>query len=303
MCIHSVKRARAAGFTLVELLVVIAIIGVLIALLLPAIQSSREAARRTACSNNTKQVGLAIANYQLAKGVFPASNTDELFDFVYDLSRRNHSWASVVLPYAEEKSLHNMIDFSKPALDLANQPAASTVVRMYRCPSYAEPDFTTDAHYANYSESRFAIGNYVSLAASDVDHIYGFPANPEGVIFPVSRIKPRDVTDGLSKTVFIAESREEKLRVWIDGRTAANTALRYIVSGDPDVASQISLNATPYYDDGDVVSIYGPSSTHLGGAYHLIGDGSVHFIRDSISAKIYVALVTRAGGETIEHVD
>jgi prepilin-type N-terminal cleavage/methylation domain-containing protein len=306
MCIHSVRRARADGFTLVELLVVIAIIGVLIALLLPAIQSAREAARRTACSNNTKQVGLAIASYQLAKGVFPASNSSELpasastSDWQFF---RNHSWASVILPYAEEKSLHQLIDFSKSSLNKANASAASTIVRMYRCPSYAGPDFTTDAHYANfYPGNRFAIGNYVSFAASDVDHLFGV-AKPEGVIFPLSAIRPRDVTDGLSKTILIAESREEKLRVWIDGIIAANTALRFSSNGDPDVASQISLNANPYYDYEGIVSLYGPSSMHPGGALHLAGDGSVHFVRDTVSAAIYVALCTRAGGETIGHVD
>ena len=94
------------------------------------------------------------------------------------------------------------------------------------------------------------------------------------------------------------------MRVWIDGRTAANTALRYgSTDGDFSVDPGISLNYTPYYDDGDIVSLYGPSSMHPGGALHLFGDGSVHFIVDQIGASIYVALCTRAGGETIGHVD
>src|SRR5207253_1844655 len=103
------------------------------------------------------------------------------------------------------------------------------------------------------------------------------------------------VTDGLSKTIFIAESREERMRVWIDGRTAANTALPY----DPDsgVTGAVSLNYTPYYNDGDVTCDYGPSSMHVGGAYHLFGGGSVHFLVDGISPATYVGLCTRAGGE------
>lgn len=288
----------STGFTLVELLIVIAIIGVLIALLLPAVQSSREAARRTSCANNTKQIGLAIISYQVARKVFPASNTDDLFEWDYNNAVRNHSWASLILPFAEEASLHQIIDFTAPAMGQANQAAAAMIVPMYRCPSYAGPDYSTDGHYP---PGKYAIGNYVALSASDVDHMWGSVQKPEGVIYPVSKIKPVDVTDGLSKTILIAESREEKMRVWIDGRIAANTALPYEMDGS--VPNCISLNYTPYYDDGDIQSTWGPSSLHPGGAYHLYGDGSVHFLMDKIALRIYVALCTRAGGESIENVE
>ena len=299
--IHCRRPAFCGAFTLVELLVVIAIIGLMIALLLPAIQGSREAARRTACANNVKQIGLAIAHYQLARTVFPSSNTDDLFTWDSGGALHNHSWGSLILQYAEQTGLNKTIDYTVSAMKPANQSAAATVVAMYRCPSYGGPDFTTDSHY---SEGKYAIGNYVSLAASDVDHIYAIDVKPEGVIFPVSKIRPAEVTDGLSKTILIAETREEKMQVWIDGRTAANTALRYNTNdSDSADATGISLNFTPYYDDGDIVSAYGPSSTHPGGALHLLGDGSVHFIVDQINAAIYVALCTRAGGETVGPVD
>ena len=198
----SIRRAVASApgraFTLVELLVVLAIIGILIALLLPAIQSAREAARRTACANNTKQIGLAIAHYQITQTVFPSSNTDDLFTWDAGNTLRNHSWGSLILPYAELASLRNIIDFSTSAMKPANLIAAGTIVPMYRCPDYAGPDYSTDSHYP---AGKYAIGNYVSLAASDVDHLWGVSRKPEGVIFPLSRIKPKEVTDGLSKTI------------------------------------------------------------------------------------------------------
>ena len=291
------RGATPTAFTLVELLVVIAIIGLLVALLLPAVQQSREAARRTSCANNLKQIGLAISGYQVAKTVFPPSNTDEILLWDYSGRLRNHSWASVILPYEEQTGLQRLIDLSTSSMAAANQAAAATIVAIYRCPDYQGPDFSADEHYGG---GKYAIGNYVSIAASDIDHIWGATVKPEGVIFPTSAIKPAEITDGLSNTMLIAESREERLRVWIDGRTAANTAL---ADGNAIGPQRPSLNFHPYYDDGDIVSEFGPSSMHSGGAYHLFGDGSVHFVRDEIAAANYVALCTRAGGEIYDHGD
>jgi prepilin-type N-terminal cleavage/methylation domain-containing protein len=296
-----VSKCNLRAFTLVELLVVIAIIGVLVALLLPAVQAAREAARRSTCANNMKQIGLAIAQYQLAKTVYPPSNTDDVFGFGANPSERNHSWASVIMPYVEQSALKDEINFTISSMDPVNHPAAGTIVPIYRCPSYTGPSMTEDVHYA---AGKYAIGNYVSIGASDVDHVYAVSMKPEGVIFPVSEIKPKEVTDGLSKTMFIAESREEKLRVWIDGRTGAFTAVPYDVNNFYSSHQRASLNYTPYYNDGtDVKCAYGPSSMHPGGAHHLYGDGSVHFLLDTISKANYVALCTRAKGEVVDHVD
>ncbi len=242
-----------------------------------------------------KQIGLAIAHYQLAKEVYPPSSTDNLLVWDAAGTLRNHSWASLIMPYAEMSTLNNTIDYSVSAMKGVNAAPAATIVPMYRCPSYTGPDFTTDAHYP--SSAKYAIGNYVSLAASDIDHLWGAELQPEGVIFPMSKIRPADVTDGLSKTIFIAESREEKMRVWIDGRTAANTARPYDTTGDTVIpADATSLNFSPYYNDGDILSQYGPSSMHPGGALHLFGDGSVQFSLDELSAAVYVAMCTRRRG-------
>jgi prepilin-type N-terminal cleavage/methylation domain-containing protein len=288
------NRTEKRAFTLVELLVVVAIIGVLVALLLPAIQSAREVARRSSCANNAKQIGLAIAGYQLSRNVYPPSNTHKLALWEDTAETLNHSWASLIMPYVEEESLADTINFEIPVMDPANELAASTVVAIYRCPSYSGLSHTDDPHYP---PGDFAIGNYVAMAATDIDHIWQVDLEPDGVIYPAAKIGPKKVPDGLSKTMFIAESREEKMRVWIDGRTAANTALvDFTASDDPDV----SLNYTPYYDDGDIVSTYGPSSMHPGGAHHVYGDGSVHFLNDTIRPEVYVALCTRAGDEVVE---
>jgi hypothetical protein len=195
------------------------------------------------------------------------------------------------MPFVEEQSLADRIHFGLPVMEPVNEPAASTVVAIYRCPSYAGPTHTDDSHYP---PGQYAIGNYVAIGATSVDYLWQTDLEPEGVIYPAARIGTRKITDGLSKTMFIAESREEAMRVWIDGRTAANTALAATTpSSDPRAA----LNFTPYYDDGDIVSTYGPSSAHPGGAHHLYGDGSVHFLFDTINAAHYAALCTRAGGE------
>jgi prepilin-type N-terminal cleavage/methylation domain-containing protein len=291
---------RTRAFTLVELLVVIAIIGLLVALLLPAVQSAREAARRSSCQNNMKQIGLALAQFELAKKVYPPSGTDEILNWDDGKNELNHSWASLIMPYVEESTLQDKINFKISALETVNEPAAGTVVPIYRCPSYSGPNFTESEFYPS---GKYAIGNYVSIGATDVDHIYAVSLKPEGVMYPLSKTKAKEIKDGLSKTMFIAESREEKMRVWIDGRIGAFTALPYAPGNPMMFNAPIALNFTPYYDDGSVISKYGPSSMHPGGAYHLFGDGSVHFLLDSTNKPTYLGLCTRAGGETIDNVD
>lgn len=292
------------GFTLIELLVSIAIIGVLVAILLPAVQQAREAARMSSCRNNLKQIGLALHNYHDTHRVFPPSNTNDVEQggWISDpQSRHIHSWSSMILPQLEKTNLHNLIDYNLSSMHTNNLPAARTIIPEYRCPSYSGVDYSTGDAYTRFS-NEYAIQNYLAMGSSTVGHIYGQNTGlfePDGSIYPLSSTGSEDITDGLSNTILIVESREQESSVWIDGGVAAVVARPYDVGNSPTYARpEISLNYTPYFDYSTPYSEYGPSSQHSGGAFHLYADGSVHFISENISSDVYVAATTRAGGET-----
>ena len=305
------KRNRI-GFTLIELLVVIAIIAILIALLLPAVQQAREAARRTQCKNNLKQIGLALHNYESSHRVFPPSSTSGFGQGVWlypvatgpsDPSIHLQSFTSLILPYLERSNIYNQIDYNVSALDPANQDAASQILPFYRCPSYAGRDFAdADAYVTGVGFDHFAIGNYVAMGATNVLELSGaMPA--EGVMYPGSKTGFRDITDGTSNTIMVAESREERSAVWIDGSSATVAATWLNLTNPPTYAgNSVSINYTPYFLGsawGVVDREWGPSSFHEGGAHHLLCDGSVRFISENLDMNLYQSLVTRNGGEVV----
>lgn len=288
---------RSRAFTLVELLVVIAIIGVLVSLLLPAVQSARGSARRAACGNNLRQVGLAMANHEQSKRLYPPSTTHDLATnwtpFV------QHSWASFLLPYLEEATLSDQIDFQAELSSPGNLELAQTVIAVYRCPAYSGPDHSESITHdsPDGTQARAAIGNYVAFAASDVPNLWEEDEEPEGAIYPLSKTRSKDITDGLTNTVFLVESREQETRAWMDGIFGANTVFPFDDEGYTRIYLP-SLNYQPYYNsNGYYHSEFGPSSEHPGGANHLLGDGSVHFLADEIETGVYLVLCTRAGGD------
>ncbi|OHB78058.1 MAG: prepilin-type N-terminal cleavage/methylation domain-containing protein [Planctomycetes bacterium RBG_16_64_10] len=303
--------SRDRGFTLVELLVVIAIIGILIALLLPAVQAAREAARRTQCRNNLKQIALALHQYENARTVFPPSSTSGFGAGVWnypgtgpaDPEIHLHSFASLLLPYLEQGNLADQIDYNVSALDPANRAAAAQIPPLYRCPSYAGKDYSDDPLYVTtVGFDKFAIRNYVALGARTVVGLSGaIPA--DGVMFPGSKTGFRDITDGTSNTIALAETREERSAVWIDGTSAA-VAARWADLSSPTFAGQsVSINYSPYFPGGvfpnSIGQEYGPSSFHPGGAMHALVDGSIQFLNETMDANVYDALTTRAGGEVV----
>ena len=309
-----VSKRRCAGFTLIELLVVIAIIAILIALLLPAVQQAREAARRTQCKNNLHQIGLAIHNYESAHGVFPPSSTSGFGAGVWnypaatgptDPSIHLHSFASLILPYLEQANVYNKLNYRVSSLDPQNQAMASTILPFYRCPSYSGPAYCTDpAYVTDVGFDKFAIRNYVAIGARTVVGLSG-AVRADGVIFPGSHTGFGDIIDGTSNTVMVAETKEEKAAVWIDG-TSASVAARWLGLPPtfPDFAGNtVSINYQPYFPGGiflnSIGQNWGPSSFHEGGAHHLLCDGSVRFLSETMDVLLYDGLATRDGQELV----
>jgi prepilin-type N-terminal cleavage/methylation domain-containing protein len=201
------------AITLVEVLVVIAIIGLLVGLLLPGVQAAREAARRTQCGNNLRQIGLAMHSMEGAAGRLPAGSTDPVVDGVWNWSdtpeAKHHGWAFLILPHLEGSNLASLVDPKKSAFDPANRLAAGTVIPIYRCPSFPGTPFATDPLYLAL-EAPYALRNYVAIGATTAGKLYWEPSfrTPEtqnGSIYPQSQTRFRDITDGLTKTLLMAE--------------------------------------------------------------------------------------------------
>ncbi|WP_437187484.1 DUF1559 domain-containing protein [Planctomicrobium sp. SH668] len=306
---------RRRGFTLIELLVVIAIIAVLIALLLPAVQQAREAARRTQCKNNLKQIGLAMHNYEGTMTVFPPSSTSipaatvGVWAFTPGTSdqlrtHHLHSFASMILPYLDQSAIANNINYNSSALAAVNYPMAEKVIPAYMCPSFSGNQYSGEARYP--TASKWAIRNYFGMAATSsllmsTEAAYG-GYRPDGAIYPGRSTKMRDITDGTSNTIMVAESREQNASVWIDGSTAAFVATWMDFTSPTMTGTTSSINKKGYQmlsAIGQIDSEYGPSSLHVGGAHHLLCDGSVRFISENIALPVYMSVTTRATGEVV----
>jgi prepilin-type N-terminal cleavage/methylation domain-containing protein len=289
---YNMSRQRA--FTLVEVLVVIAIIGVLIALLLPAVQAAREASRMISCKNNLKQIGLAIHNYhdlqrRLPAGWTTASSNPE--------GPNGWSWAAAILPQMEQRNLQDRIRFDLPISDPANQVVRASIVPSLVCPSdILEPQFQI---YGNGPADEFAnqdkIGSPLFLVAkSNYAGVFGLseiedvPSAGEGTFYHNSRLTFASITDGLSNTLIVGE-RGSKLggSVWTGVILNANNRKARIVG----TADHTPNHVDHHFDDF--------SSFHVQGAHFLAGDGSVQRINSQIDLATYQALVTRSGGEPV----
>jgi len=294
------------GFTLIELLVVIAIIAILVSLLLPAVQAAREAARRSQCVNNLKQIGLALQNYHDSVGIL-APGYVSTFDTGGNDTGPGWGWAAMLLPQFEQTPLFNAINFNLPVKALSNSTARSTNVAVFLCPS----DTTAAAFSAVNRDvaTGAAISNICQVAPSNYVAMYGNgepgPAG-DGVFFRDSRVGLRDITDGTSQTLAVGE-RSHRLgeATWTGSVTGAilfptdndNIGRYRAETSSGMVLGHVGEGKGPGDPRSDVNTFY---SLHSGnGVNFLFADGHVQFLRATMAYPTYQALATRAGAETI----
>ncbi|MGY8767061.1 MAG: DUF1559 domain-containing protein [Pirellulales bacterium] len=294
---------KRTGFTLVELLVVIAIIGILIALLLPAVQQAREAARRMSCTNNMKQLGLASHNYHDTFGSFPsgyiATTSDNKTPFAH--GEPGWGWGALILPYMEQGNASNsLIHFNLPIADSANLAARQYYVPGYSCPSDNAPEIfelAAESHShgtgTGSGPTKIPTANYVGVFGTiELDTCENTPIGQickgDGVMHHNSRIRFADITDGTSHTMMVGERTSDfGFSTWVGS----------VAEGEEAIARILGVaDHSPNDDHGHLDDF---SSRHPGGANFLYCDGSVHFIPEVIDLINYRALATRSNGEVI----
>lgn len=243
---------------------VIATIGILIALLLPAVQAARESARKAGCANNLRQIGVGLLNYHNSYGTFPTGCIEHR-SFVR--GGRQLAWSALLLPFLEQKSVYDLLDLSKAFDSPANADAAARVLAVYLCPSNPRDSMHMDGR-----------------AVCDYGGIYGerLVTNallPNGTMLYDDPVSIEDITDGTSTTLIVAEDGKSQDMQWINGLNVFEQA--YPINRAPSGENEIR-------------------SMHVGGGAHgLFCDGSVHFLPETIEIEVLAALCTRSQGEIV----
>jgi prepilin-type N-terminal cleavage/methylation domain-containing protein/prepilin-type processing-associated H-X9-DG protein len=326
--LHSPRRRR--GFTLIELLVVIAIIAVLIGLLLPAVQKVREAANRMSCSNNLKQLGLAMHNFHSVQGGFPPARWDVPiypgFDKLGVAAPPRISWVPFIMPYIEQDNLQLKYRMDRAYQDPLNDGVSpwtganagpnQTVIKLLICPS--TPTGRTVAN--NRGPTDYAATSQIARPNPFVT-VYGAPGklppkDPswEGILGLNVRRRVADVTDGTSNTMLLVEDAGQN-QWWIMGKFYDAKPANYTVGGEAGAwcnpgthlniagVNPANVNTSNPLLPGDCAvncangnEIY---AFHPGGANVLMGDGSVRFLKAATSINIVIPLLTRNGGEVL----
>lgn len=268
-----------AGFTLVELLVAIAIIGVLLALLMPAVQASRAAARRIHCQNQLRQLGLALHNYHDTHACFPAGS------YVLGPSFQTQSgwgWGAMILPQLEQSSLYQQLDFDHGTAVGANLARIASPVSIWRCRSDTAAERMHIVPW-NYPPMEIASGNYCGV---------------EGLLSEMSHTRMADVTDGTSQTLLLGERVVQP---------SLNGSLPHTSGWFGQIAfvDEYEYRSVPHMTaqrlfpiNGSLVSPQHFSSRHVGGAMFGLADGSVRFLSENLDSLVFEALGTPNGGES-----
>ena len=316
------RRARSRfGFTLIELLVVIAIIGSLVAMLLPAVQSARESARRTQCANNLKQLGLALHEFHDARLLLPSAyeSTPGGAMGAADVNGdAGPGWTCLfqILPFLEEGNTADAFNRQLPAWDPANAAAAVQRVATFLCPSVSDDSPTyevTDESGTRLAE--FSRSHYV--ANSGESDLWENPAVDlskvaTGPFYRNSRTRLKDISDGTSQTVFLGERtplRSDATWVAIVPGSVTRPGALFPGAESDAAAPQINVHSGPgQFEDPPVIeppnntsgNVDEMHSEHPKGCNVLFGDGSVRFVSETINPIIWRAWATRAGNETID---
>lgn len=314
MLFNDNQPKRRSGFTLIELLVVIAIIAILIALLLPAVQQAREAARRSQCKNNLKQIAIGLHNYHDLHGVLP---------FGWD--QRGASWSAMILPMIDRANIYNTLIFQESGdgnwdSGSANTTAAATHIPVLFCPSSPIKKHYSFNNIPNRAPGSY-LGNSGSEATSDdaSTKVTGTKSLEEivqnGVFFACSNVSLRDIKDGTSNTFMICETQTDiefgkdgqSMDHWVIGSpqtdpcgcnngTGGSEFTEFVGSAYPRMNARITDPSTSGY----IMELsYG--SWHVGGGHVAYADGSVHFISENIDQTVYRGLATRFGREVVSN--
>ncbi|MFZ1936617.1 MAG: DUF1559 domain-containing protein [Thermoguttaceae bacterium] len=276
------SRLSRRAFTLVELLVVITIMGILMALMLPAVMAAREAARRMTCLNNLFQIGVALNSYQSAHDVLPPGSTDKVGPVHNTPQGYKMSWTVHILPYLDENVVYEHIDLAVGAYDAKNAVARAIKLSVFTCPS-ADPVLGDQPPVSNYVGCQ----NDVEAPNNTDNH---------GVLFLNSHISRNDVTDGLSHTIYVGEKITEPTDLsWMSGTRAT---LRNTGSPPQWGPSDSRLPNPAAKND---LWMGGFSSDHFQICNYLFGDGRTTSLSNSIDMKLLQKLGNRADGKLLEY--
>ncbi|MEZ6132221.1 MAG: DUF1559 domain-containing protein [Planctomycetaceae bacterium] len=278
---------RHRGFTLIELLVVIAIIAILMALLLPAVQQAREAARRTQCKNNLSQIGLAIHNYEASFEVLPPGTVNPDGPIRNEPQGYHMSWIVQILPMMEESHVFSAVDFSESAYGPANEKPRTLQLRVLACPSDYKGLFEIDGVGTVVASSYAA-----SFGGADV----AIDSENNGLLFLNSGITREQIRDGSANTILLGEKiypRDTKDLGWMSGTSATLRNTGVAINQGWDVKNYFSRTDTEKTTPPGATATGGFSSMHSGGANFVLADGSTRFISESIDTTVFSHLGNR----------
>lgn len=317
--------ARRKGFTLIELLVVIAIISLLMAILLPAVQQAREAARMAQSRNNLKQIGVALHNYAENYSVFPAAYLANTLHPNRDPNSydgpNGFAWGTMLLPFLDQLGLYSQLRTEQPCW--TGQPAAiQTNLPVFMNPSATNSEGPVVVRNASGTVlASFGRSHYVANAGQNEPWGYqlaDYKDVADGPMYRNSKTRPSDVTDGLANTVFIGEHSQVSDKTWVGVVPGAEVCTinptQFPITACDHAATLVNVHSGPAVSEIDPVTGFAPIhppnsplshvcqmySPHADGAHILLGDGSVRFVSMFVHQPTWAALSSCSKGEVVE---